>query len=62
MAESAIGYFNALAPLLAPEGKDRSKAALPATADCVQIHLDGKYGGSLSNCHGTTPPVRSLRR
>jgi hypothetical protein len=41
MAESAIGYFNALAAVRRTRGKDRSKAALPATADCVQIHLDG---------------------
>ena len=30
MAESAIGYVNAWLDSVAPEGKDRSKAALPA--------------------------------
>ncbi len=34
MAESAIGYFNVLAPHVAPEGKDRSR---PEIFLCVAI-------------------------
>src|SRR6478672_4779861 len=57
MDESAMAISTPWLHSVAPEGKDRSKAALPATADYVQIHLDG----DLSASHSVLDPARSDR-
>ena len=57
MAESAIGYFNALAQHHGTRREGPLRCSVAATADYVSIHLNGDLAAS----HSVLDPARSDR-